>query len=295
MSDRRAVGGPSSVRDAGETGQVIMRDLAFKLGDALCAARPVQTAIDMNGHTARIITAIFEALKPFQQKWDNVTLRNSADNTAHGNLRYISKTSLLCATYQEIGFRNSQIYVLLFHGADNIELSFRKDGDLLHMIKKANPHVSLDDLDRRILEQMQIDSSITNQELAVRVHASAPTCLRRAKRLVDEGVIEKQVAILNPEKVGHGLTAIIEITLDIQTAEFLDQFEKSIVAEEAILQCYRVSPGPDFVVVAQVTDMPAYHAMAHRVFTSHANVRNVRSFFAIYRSKFETRMALPPS
>jgi Lrp/AsnC family leucine-responsive transcriptional regulator len=142
---------------------------------------------------------------------------------------------------------------------------------------------------------MQNDSALTNQDLANRVHASAPTCLRRVKRLIDEGVIEKQVAILNPEKIGHGLTAIIEITLDIQTAEFLDQFEAGIIAEEAILQCYRVSPGPDFVVVAQVADMPAYHAMAHRVFTSHANVRNVRTFFAINRGKFETRMALPRS
>jgi len=163
------------------------------------------------------------------------------------------------------------------------------------MINKTAPAIRLDDLDRRILEQMQTDSALTNQELANRVHASAPTCLRRVKRLIDEGVIEKQVAILNPEKIGHGLTAIIEITLDIQTAEFLDQFETGIIAEEAILQCYRVSPGPDFVVVAQVADMPAYHAMAHRVFTSHANVRNVRSFFAINRAKFATRMALPPS
>lgn len=163
------------------------------------------------------------------------------------------------------------------------------------MINETAPPIRLDDLDRRILEQMQTDSALTNQELANRVHASAPTCLRRVKRLMDQGVIEKQVAILNPEKIGHGLTAIIEITLDIQTAEFLDQFETGIIAEEAILQCYRVSPGPDFVVVAQVADMPAYHAMAHRVFTSHANVRNVRSFFAIHRGKFETRMALPPS
>lgn len=149
--------------------------------------------------------------------------------------------------------------------------------------------IPLDDLDRRILQQMQADSSLTNQELASRVHASAPTCLRRVRRLIDEGVIEKQVAILDPDKLGHTLTAIIEITLDVQTAEFLDQFEANAAKDDAILQCYRVSPGPDFLVIAQVPDMPAYHAMAHRVFTSHANVRNVRTFFSIHRSKFETR------
>lgn len=151
----------------------------------------------------------------------------------------------------------------------------------------------LDDLDLRILEQMQSDSSLTNQDLAQRVHASAPTCLRRVRRLLDEGVIEKQVAIVDPAKVGSTLTAIIEITLDVQTAEYLDAFEASVAHEAAVLQCYRVSPGPDFIIVAQVADMPAYHAMAHRVFTSQANVRNVRSFFSVHRSKFETRIALP--
>jgi Lrp/AsnC family leucine-responsive transcriptional regulator len=161
---------------------------------------------------------------------------------------------------------------------------------MLFMVTRNRSMIELDELDQRILEQMQLDSSLTNQELASRVHASPPTCLRRVRRLVEEGVIHKQVAILDPEKLGHTLTAIIEVTLDVQTAEHLDQFEANAVKEDAILQCYRVSPGPDFIVLAQVTDMPAYHAMAHRVFTSQANVRNVRTFFSINRSKFETRM-----
>lgn len=155
-----------------------------------------------------------------------------------------------------------------------------------------NPQIAieLDDLDRRILDQLQDDSSLTNQELAARVHASPPTCLRRVRRLVDTGVIARQVAILAPEKLGSTLTAIVEITLDVQAAERLDEFERSLLDEPAVLQCYRVSPGPDFVVVAQVRDMPAYHALAHRVFTAKANVRNVRTFFSTHRAKFETRI-----
>jgi Lrp/AsnC family leucine-responsive transcriptional regulator len=148
----------------------------------------------------------------------------------------------------------------------------------------------LDDLDRRILEQLQEDSALTNQDLAARVHASPPTCLRRVRRLVDEGVIERQVAILAAEKLGSTLTAIVEITLDVQAAESLDAFEQSMLAEPAVLQCYRVSPGPDFVVIAQVKDMPAYHALVHRAFTAQANVRNVRTFFSVHRAKFETRI-----
>lgn len=152
--------------------------------------------------------------------------------------------------------------------------------------------IDLDELDRRILNALQNDAAQTNNDLAASVHVSAPTCLRRVKRLLDAGVIVRQVAIVAPEKVGPALTAIVEITLDHQAAERMEEFEALVAREMAVQQCYRVSPGPDFVLVVQVADMPAYHTLAHRLFASHANVRNVRSFFSIHRSKFETRIAL---
>ena len=155
-----------------------------------------------------------------------------------------------------------------------------------------NKPLDLDDLDKRKLNALQTDASQTNNELALAVHASPPTCLRRVKRLIDAGVIERQVAIVAPEKVGAGLTSIVEITLDNQADERQLEFEALVAQESAVLQCYRVSPGPDFVLVVQVADMPAYHALAHRLFATHANVRNVRSFFSIHRSKFETRIAV---
>lgn len=150
--------------------------------------------------------------------------------------------------------------------------------------------IVLDELDKRILLQLQQDASLTNHELAARVHASPPTCLRRVKRLRDEKVIAKQVAIIAPEKVGAGLTAIVEITLDHQATERQQEFETLVAHESAVQQCYRVSPGPDFVLVILVADMAAYHALAHRLFAAQSNVRNVRSFFSILRSKFETRV-----
>jgi len=153
--------------------------------------------------------------------------------------------------------------------------------------------VTLDDLDRRILTLLQQNAALTNQDLAILVHASAPTCLRRVRRLVEEGVITRQVALVAPEKIASSLTAIVEITLDIQAAEHLEAFERSLINETAVLQCYRVSTGPDFVVIAQVRDMPAYHALVHRAFTAQANVRNVRTFFSVHRAKFETRVDIP--
>ena len=151
---------------------------------------------------------------------------------------------------------------------------------------------ALDDLDRRILDQLQQDASLTNHALAERVHASPPTCLRRVKRLNALGVIAKQVAILDPEKLGVALTAIVEVTLDVQSAEHLQLFEAAMQTERAVQQCYRVSTGPDFVLIIQVKDMPAYHALVHRALTAQGNVRNVRTFFSMYRSKFETHITL---
>ena len=153
-------------------------------------------------------------------------------------------------------------------------------------------HTALDDLDVRILNQLQKDASLTNQALEEVVHASPPTCMRRVRRLTEAGVIEKQIAIVAPSAVANTLTAIIEITLDVQSAEKLLQFEQRIDQEPSVLQCYRVSTGPDFVLITQVADMPAYHALVHRALTAEANVRNVRSFFSVHRSKFETYIAV---
>jgi Lrp/AsnC family leucine-responsive transcriptional regulator len=146
--------------------------------------------------------------------------------------------------------------------------------------------ITLDETDRRILNTLQQDCALTNQELAERVHVSAPTCLRRVRRLLDQGVIERQIAIVSPEALATGLTAIVEVTLERQSAELLEQFERQLADDAAVQQCYRVSAGPDFVLVVYVADMPAYHAFAHRVLSAHANVRNVRSFFSVRRSKF---------
>jgi Lrp/AsnC family leucine-responsive transcriptional regulator len=153
----------------------------------------------------------------------------------------------------------------------------------------ASP-VSLDDIDRRILNALQVDASQTNSELAQEVHVSPPTCLRRVKYLVESGVIERRVAIVAPQMVDARLTAIVEITLDVQAAERMEEFERQVAGDAAVLQCYRVSPGPDFVLIVQVPDMPAYHALAHRLFAAQTNVRNVKAYFSTFRSKFETRI-----
>lgn len=156
--------------------------------------------------------------------------------------------------------------------------------------------MELDLTDLQLLAQLQVDASLSNQALAERVHTSPPTCLRRVKRLHDAGLIERQVAILNPQRmaeaIGHGLTAIVEITLDRQDTGALEMFEARVADDFSVQQCYRVSPGPDFCLVVHAKDMPDYQALTQRLFTSDANVRNVKAFFSVKRSKFGAELPL---
>ena len=120
--------------------------------------------------------------------------------------------------------------------------------------------------------------------------------MRRVKRLKDAGLIEREVALLSLDKLaritGLGLTVIVEITLDRQGDEHLSAFERRVILDAAVQQCYRVSPGPDFVLIVHVSDMPAYLALSQRLFTGDANVRNVKAFFSVKRSKFEPNVLI---
>ena len=153
------------------------------------------------------------------------------------------------------------------------------------------------DTDWQILAALQRDAAQSNQALAERAGVSPPTALRRVRRLHEAGLVTRTVALLDEDRLaalqGHGLTAIAEVALDRQGAEHLDAFERRAIAEAAVQQCWRVAPGPDFMLVLRVPDMPAYQALAERLFTQDANVRQVKAYFSVKRAKFEPAIGLP--
>lgn len=146
--------------------------------------------------------------------------------------------------------------------------------------------VTLDNLDRSILQTLQVDADITFEALGKLVHASAATCQRRVARLKEIGAIEKVVAVVNPKALAEPLIAISELSLVSQTEQVLAGFEQKVLEMPFVQQCYRVSTGPDFVLVLALPNMAAYHALASDLFTVTNDVRNVRTFFSILRSKF---------
>ena len=180
------------------------------------------------------------------------------------------------------------MYDVLFHSSINLKFYF--------IITKNMELKELDTIDLQLLDSLQRDASLSNVALAEKVNVSPPTCLRRIKRLVEGGWIERQVAVLSTDRLaatlGHGLTALVEVSLDKQGSEHLDAFEVRAVTHDAVQQCWRVSPGPDFVLVIQARDMPDYLAVTQRLLTQDANVRNVKAFFSLKRAKFSSTWPL---
>lgn len=147
--------------------------------------------------------------------------------------------------------------------------------------------LTLDAVDRRLLRQLQQDASLTNQALAERCHVSPATCLRRVRRLEEAAVIRRRVALVDPDALGGALQAVCEVVLDRQGVEHLDAFEAAAESHPAVQQVYRVSAGPDFVLILAVPSMQGWAGVVQTLFTQQANVRNVKTFFVTRRGKFE--------
>lgn len=151
----------------------------------------------------------------------------------------------------------------------------------------------MDEIDLRLLAELQQDASQSNQALAAKVFASPATTLRRVRALTEAGVIERTVVVLSPERLGSTVTAIAEITLDVQNAESFAAFAQLIEPEPAVMLAWQTAPTVDFTLVLTVRDMPEYQALVQRLFTAANNVRNVRARFATQRVKFSTALPLP--
>ena len=154
--------------------------------------------------------------------------------------------------------------------------------------------VTLDSLDHRLLDLLQNDASLSNQALAARAGTSPATALRRVRRLQDLGVIERTVAVINPDALGAGLTVVAEIVLDRQGAEHQAAFAALACSRAEVQQCYQVSPGPDFILIVQVRDMPAWLRLTQEFLTQHANVRNVKASFCVRRHLFRAGFPVGP-
>ncbi|WP_175853614.1 Lrp/AsnC family transcriptional regulator [Burkholderia anthina] len=148
--------------------------------------------------------------------------------------------------------------------------------------------MQLDRLDIRILNLLQVDASLPLRTLAEKVHASVATCQRRIAQMRKDGVLVREVAIVNRAYVGRPITVFVSVELTQQNGTLLRGFERKMLGESDVLACYEVSGEFDFLLIVSAASMEAYHLFTRRVFSLQNNVRNFKSNFAMGCAKFET-------
>jgi Lrp/AsnC family leucine-responsive transcriptional regulator len=129
---------------------------------------------------------------------------------------------------------------------------------------------SLDSIDRRILQQLQVRARQTNVELADAVGLSPSACLRRVRELEERGVIAGYVALVAPAALGLGVSVMLNVTLERQIETALEEFERRIADWPEVMECYLMTGDADYLLRVVVADLSAYeHFLMHRLTRVH--------------------------
>jgi Lrp/AsnC family transcriptional regulator, leucine-responsive regulatory protein len=149
----------------------------------------------------------------------------------------------------------------------------------------------LDELDVRILDQLQRDAKLTNVELASRVHLSPSPCLARVRRLERSGLISRYVTLLDPHRVGLAVSVFIQVRLEKQVERALEVFEAAMREHPEVMECYLMTGDADYLIRVVVPDVPALERFIVDSLARIPGVANIRSSFALKQVKYQT--ALP--
>ena len=148
----------------------------------------------------------------------------------------------------------------------------------------------MDDIDRRILRELQLDANLSTAQIADRVGLSQTPCWNRIQKLIASGAIRRRVAIVSPEAVGLGLTVLVSIEAGEHNPDWLQRFTGMVSAMPEVLELYRMAGEVDYELRVVVPDMASYDEFYKRLIAI-VPLRNVTSRFAMERIKSET--ALP--
>lgn len=154
--------------------------------------------------------------------------------------------------------------------------------------KAPPPAEPLDRIDRRILNRLQRDAAIPNQDLAAEVGLSPAPTSRRVRRLREEGYIAREVALVDPARVGSTLIAFVSVELDRQREDVLRAFERHISSQPEVQQCYFVTGETDYLLIVVCRDMDHYNGFVRQVLAQEHNIKRFRSSFNLQRIKFDT-------
>ena len=151
----------------------------------------------------------------------------------------------------------------------------------------------LDTTDLRILAQLQADGSLSNVDLARRVHLSPSPCLMRVKALEAAGIIRKYVALVDAAALGIGLNVFISISLKEQSRQALSVFEKRIAEHEEVMECYLMTGDSDYLMRVAVKGISELEKFILEQLTPIPGIEKIRSSFALKQVRYKTALPLP--
>lgn len=150
----------------------------------------------------------------------------------------------------------------------------------------------LDDIDKRILNILQDDATTPLKTIAESVHVSTATAQRRIAQLGEAGIIDRQVAIVSPDKVGYDLTVLVMVKMAHSNTSMQHRFERLIVKQPQVVSCYEISGDYDFVLMVHSKNMQDYHAFTRSFLTGDNNVAHFNSQFVMNFVKSGTKIEL---
>ena len=150
----------------------------------------------------------------------------------------------------------------------------------------------MDDLDKRILMELQENARLSNVNLAEAVGLSPSPCLARVRALEQTGVIARYVALLDPQRLGLNVSVIIQVSLEKQVGATLDRFESAIRAMPEVMECYLMTGECDYMLRVVVPDVPALQQFIVERLSKVAGVSKIRSSFTLKQVKFNTALPL---
>jgi Lrp/AsnC family leucine-responsive transcriptional regulator len=152
---------------------------------------------------------------------------------------------------------------------------------------------TLDRIDRRLLALLQQDGRTPVSQLAREVHLTVTPTLERVRRLEAAGYIEGYFARLNPARLGLGLLAYVEVSLDRTTPDAFERFREVMLAHDEVMECHMVAGGFDYLLKVRVTDMESYRRFLGDRIAAVRGVQQTHTYFVMEEVKSTHRLVVP--
>lgn len=150
----------------------------------------------------------------------------------------------------------------------------------------------IDDIDKVILNILQDDASTPLKVIAEQAHISIATTQRRIQQLIKQKIIDKQVVIIDPAKLGYQLTVLVMIKMAHSNTSMQQRFERLVSQQKQVVSCYEISGDYDFVLIVHSKNMQEYHQFTREVLTGDNNVAHFNSQFVMNFVKSGTKIEL---